>query len=143
VSPAAVAATVNAGVAPSSRVVYGKVPNAPAVTASGGISSPTLLGIAHVSTELTFIGRRAVRPDVDTGKENPASPAWLGWNWAIYAPDIHGFDVTLGVRNLLGRRDLVIAPGDYDRLNADGSTTTITQVPGEGREIYVKVGASY
>jgi hypothetical protein len=47
------------------------------------------------------------------------------------------------VRNLLGTRDLVPAPGDYDRLDADGTTTTITQVPGEGREIYVKVGASY
>ena len=137
------AATCGAGVAPGSRVVFGKVPNAPAVTASGGISSPTLFGLAHVSTELTFIGRRATRPDVDSGTENAASPAWLGWNWAIYAPNIHGFDLTLGVRNLLGTRDLVPAPGDYDRLDADGTTTTITQVPGEGREIYVKVGASY
>ena len=138
------AATCGAHVAPSSRVVFGHVPNAPAVTAAGGISSPKLLGLAHVSTELTFIGRRATRPDVDTGAASPASPAWLGWNLAVYAPNVHGFDVTVGVRNLIGTRDLVVAPGDYDRLGADMmSHTTVTQVPGEGREVYVKVGASY
>ena len=53
-----------------------------------------------------------------------------------------GFDVTAGVRNLIGKRDLVVAPGDYDRF--DGSTTTtVPRVPGEGREVYVKVGYRY
>jgi outer membrane receptor protein involved in Fe transport len=122
---------------------YGSVPNAPALTASGGISTPKLFGRAHLSTEMIYIGSRPTRPDTDTGAALPESPGWLNWNWAVYVPDVHGFDVTAGVRNLIGKRDQIVAPGDYDRVNPDKTTTTIPSVPGEGREVYVKVGYNY
>jgi iron complex outermembrane receptor protein len=127
----------------STAVQYGHVLNAPAVVAAGGVSTPKLWGKAHVSTELVYIGERATRPDTDMSGnlvESAASPAWLGWNWTVYAPDIRGVDITAGVRNLLGVRDHVVAPGDYDRTNTG---TLVPYVPGEGREIYVKVGYRY
>jgi outer membrane receptor protein involved in Fe transport len=127
-------------------VQYGHVPNAPAVVASAGVSSPKLGGVAHVSTELVYIGERPTRPDSDASGnliESPTSPAWFDWNWAVYAPNVHGFDITAGVRNVIGKRDHVVAPGDYDRFDASGSSTLIPYVPGEGREVYVKVGYHY
>jgi outer membrane receptor protein involved in Fe transport len=123
--------------------VDGTVPDAAAVTAAGGISTPKLFGHAHLSTELLYIGSRPTRPDADTGAPEPDAPAWLGWNATVYVPNLRGFDVTAGVRNILGTRVLVVTPGDYDRSNSDGTTTTIPRIPGEGREIYVKVGYSY
>ncbi len=126
---------------------YGAVPNAPAITASGGISTPKLFGVAHVSTELVFIGARPTRADDDTGNPLPESRAWLGWNAVVYVPNVHGFDVTAGVRNIIGHRDQVVAPGDYDRTVTDAagnsSTTTIARLPGEGREFFAKLGYSY
>jgi iron complex outermembrane receptor protein len=129
---------------PTVGLVYGAVPNAPAVTAAGGVSTPKLFGRAHLSTEMVYIGRRATRPDTDTGNPLPDSPGWLDWNWTIYVPNVSGFDVTAGVRNLIGTRDHVVAPGDYDRFDTTTmATTTIPYIPGEGREVYVKVGYSY
>jgi outer membrane receptor for ferrienterochelin and colicins len=120
--------------------VYGNVPNAPELTASGGISTPKLFDRVHVSTELAMIGERQTRLDAE-GNPSPVSPAWYGWNATLYAPGIAGFDVTAGVRNILGKRDLVVAPGDYDRTIP--SMLVVPQVPGEGRELYVKVGYAY
>jgi hypothetical protein len=72
------------------------------------------------------------------------APQWLGVNATIYAPNVKGFDITAGVRNLIGKRVAVVAPGDYDRYDdATMTTTTIPVIPGEGRELYVKVGYSY
>ncbi len=128
----------------STALEFGHVPNAPAITASGGISTPAIGGRVHVSTELVYIGERPTRPDADTGADSPTSPGWLDWNWALYVPNFHKVDITAGVRNLIGKRDLVPAPGDYDRFDATTmSTTTVARVPGEGREVYVKVGYSY
>jgi outer membrane receptor protein involved in Fe transport len=128
----------------STSLEFGHVPNAPALTGAVGVSTPAIGGRAHVSTELVYIGERPTRPDADTGNESPESPAWVNWNWTVYVPNVHGFDITAGVRNLIGKRDLVPAPGDYDRYDATTSTTTtIPRVPGEGREVYVKVGYSY
>jgi iron complex outermembrane receptor protein len=125
-------------------VEFGHVPNAPALSGAAGISTPQLFGHLHVSTELVYIGDRPTRPDVDTGAASPDSPAWVGWNWTLYVPNIRGFDVTAGVRNVLGKRDLVPAPGVYDRFDSTAMTTrTVPRVPGEGREVYVKVGYSY
>ncbi len=116
------------------------VTNAPLVTAGGGISTPRMFGLAHLSAEAIFIGERETRPDSD-GNASPRSPAWTGVNLTAYAPNIHGFDFTAGVRNLIGTRDLVPAPPDYDRSVLE--TRTVARVPGEGREIYVKLGYSY
>ncbi|HSK03838.1 MAG TPA: TonB-dependent receptor, partial [Kofleriaceae bacterium] len=122
-------------------LAFGGVPNAPAVTASAGVSTPRLLGIAHLSTEALLIGERPTRPDIATGAPSPRSPAWLGWNVVAYAPGLGGLDVTLGVRNALGTRELIPTPQDYDRTAVE--TRTVPRVPGEGREAYVRIGYSY
>ena len=121
-------------------VSYGNVPNAPELTASGGVSTPRLFDRVHVSSELVAIGERPTRADAN-GLPSPASPAWLGWNVTLYAPSIAGFDVTAGVRNLLGVREQVPAPGDYDRSTP--SALVVPRVPGQGRELYVKIGYAY
>lgn len=128
-----------------SALEFGDVPNAPKVTGAIGVSTPKLGGYAHVSTEAIYIGKRPTRHDVDDPTiTNAPSPAWLGWNANVYVPDLRGFDVTAGVRNIIGTRDRVVAPGDYDRYDSTTmATTTIPTVPGEGREVYVKVGYRY
>src|SRR5262249_53336055 len=93
-------------------LTFGHVPNAPALTGAAGVSTPLVLGRVHVSTELVYLGARPVRPDID-GNPLPDSPAWLGWNAAVYVPNLDGFDVTLGLRNIIGTRDQVVAPPDY------------------------------
>ncbi len=125
---------------PDQPIEYGGVPNAPARTASGGVSTPRWFGYAHVSTELVAIGARPTRRDA-RGEVSPASPPWLGWNLTVYAPSIAGFDLTAGVRNVLGTREQVPAPGDYDRTTPD--RIVVPRVPGEGRELYVKIGYAY
>ncbi len=122
------------------QLVYGAVPNAPAITASGGLSTPLVFGYAHVSTDLYVIGTRPTRPDA-AGNPSPESPAFVGWNWTVYVPNLRGFDLTAGVRNVIGKREQVPAPGDYDRSLPD--VLTVPRVPGEGRELYVKLGYSY
>jgi outer membrane receptor for ferrienterochelin and colicins len=121
-------------------LVFGEVPNAPAITASAGVSTPKLFGALHLSTEAVLIGERPTRPRADGGA-SPRSPAWLGWSVVAYAPKIWGFDVTLGVRNALGRRELVPTAGDYDR--SSNPDPVVPRVPGEGREIYARLGYSY
>lgn len=122
-------------------VVFGDVFNAPKVTATGGVSTPKLWGRAHLSTDVTFLGVRRVRADEEGTHRN--SPAWLGWNATVYVPTFHGFDITAGVRNLLGTRDLIPAPGDYDRFPDPATSVVVPRIPGEGREFHVKVGYSY
>lgn len=125
----------------SAPLTYGNVPNAPEITASGGVSTPKLFDRVHVSSEVVMLGERPTRRDAN-GMPSPASPAWVGWNATLYAPGIAGFEVTTGVRNVLGTRDLVPAPGDYDRT-ISMPTTVVPRVPAEGREFYVKIGYSY
>jgi iron complex outermembrane receptor protein len=122
----------------TSDVRFGDVPNAPALVGSLGVSTPLLFECAHVSTELQYVGERPTRDPMRD------APQWLGINATIYAPNVHGFDITAGVRNLIGTRADVVAPGDYDRYDdTTMTTTTIATIPGEGRELYVKVGYSY
>ncbi len=123
-------------------VAFGSVPNAPALTAAGGVSTPKLFGIGHLSAELTYIGKRATRVDDDTGAAGPVVPGWVGLNGTIYIPNVSHFDITAGVRNILGTRDMVPAPGDYDRTDTT-PTQTVFYVPGEGREFFAKVGYAY
>jgi outer membrane receptor for ferrienterochelin and colicins len=123
-------------------VVFGNVPNSPALTAAGGVSTPKIFGIGHLSAELEYIGKRATRLDDTTDEPGPETPGWLGLNGTIYIPNVHHFDLTLGVRNIIGTRDLVPAPGDYDRTDVT-PTVTVFQVPGEGREYFAKVGYAY
>jgi hypothetical protein len=120
-------------------LAFGDVVNAPLLTAGAGISTPRLAGIAHLSLEGTLIGERPTRPGID-GNPSPNAPTWVGLNLTVYAPNIRGFDVTAGARNLIGTRDQMPAPPDYDRSDP---AAVIPRVPGEGREIYVKVGYSY
>lgn len=127
---------------PGSPLTYGSVPNAPKVTAVGGVSTPRLFELAHVSAELQVLSRRVTRPD-EAGVPGPETPAWTGLNLVVYAPSIRGVDVTLGARNLIGTRDLTPAPGDYDRFPAGQPPVLVARIPGEGREVYVKVGFTY
>ena len=72
------------------------------------------------------------------------APRWFGINATIYAPNVKGFDITAGVRNLIGTPIGVVAAGDFDRYDGTTmTTTTVPIIPGEGRELYVKVGYSY
>ena len=121
------------------RLAFGEVTNAPLISAGAGISTPRLGKLAHVSLEGIFLGARPTRDDID-GDRSPDSPAWLGLNLTVFAPNLRGFDVTAGARNLIGTRDLMPAPPDYDRSDP---AAVIPRVPGEGREYYVKVGYSY
>lgn len=123
-----------------SAITYNVV-NSPAVTAAGGLSTPKIYGVAHLSTELTFISARLTRNAMD-GTRSENAPAWLGLNAVFYVPDLRGFDLTGGVRNILGTRDLMPAPADYDRYKSP-NTVTIPRIPGEGREIFLKLGYSY
>jgi outer membrane receptor for ferrienterochelin and colicins len=109
-----------------------EVPGAPEVTAVLGVSTPRLGDLAHLSAETHVIGPRPTRdPTVDTA-------AYVGVSVVAYAPDVKGLDVTLGVRNLLGTREEVPAPEDYDR-----GGEPIAVLPGEGREVYARLGYRY
>lgn len=122
----------------TSDVRYGDVPNAPPLVAALGASTPLLYRKAHVSAELQYISERPTR---DPGV---VAPQWLGVNLTAYAPNVRGFDITAGVRNLIGKRQAIVAAGDFDRLDPTTMmTTTVPVIPGEGRELYVKVGYSY
>jgi outer membrane receptor protein involved in Fe transport len=135
------------GTESANGIVYGDVVNAPAWSGGGGVSTPKLGGLMHVSVEARYIGERVVRDDQSMGTATPLpdSPGWVGLNANIYIPNIHGFDITAGVRNIIGTRDMVVAPGDYDRVDQNGvkPTITIPSTPGEGREFFAKVGHAY
>ncbi len=133
-------ARVGSSEEPGMEVEYGNVADSAPVMAALGASTPRLWSYVHLSTELNVIGRRPTRPAID-GSDSPDSPAWLGVNVILYAPDIRGFDFTLATRNLLGRRDQLPAPGDYDRSNP--VEVVIPRIPGEGREVYLRVGYAY
>jgi outer membrane receptor for ferrienterochelin and colicins len=110
------------------------VAGAPALVAAGGVSSPRLAARVHASTELHLVSARATR--------DPAvrAPPFVGWNLALYAPDLRGVDLTVGVRNLLGRRERVPAQDDYDRTGDLDETIIVPVLPGEGRELHVRIG---
>ena len=77
------------------------------------------------------------------GTASPDSPAWYGLERRrSTCPDVDGFDVTAGVRNIIGTRDLMPAPADYDRFMVPTSVT-VARIPGEGRELFLKLGYSY
>src|SRR5262249_3745033 len=118
----------NVGAAePMSALGFGSVPNAPPLVAASGVSTPKLYELAHVSAELQYVGERPTRPDTDTSMPLPPAPAWLGINATVYVPDVSGFDVTAGVRNMVGKPIQVVAPGDYDRY--DETTMTTKTIP--------------
>ena len=123
-------------------IEYGNVVNAPKVTATAGASTPKLYGYAHLSVDAQLISFRRTRADED-GNASPGSPAWTGVNATVYVPNLRGFDLTAGVRNIIGKRDLQPAPGDSDRFPEMQPTVLVPRIPGEGREVYVKVGYAY
>lgn len=106
----------------------------PPWTGTLGVSTPALGKRVHLSGETLLIGPRTTRdPDRDT-------KTWVGVNLTLYAPNLGGFDATVGVRNLLGTRAGVPGPEDYDR---DGGNTILAILPGEGRELYARLGYRY
>lgn len=105
-----------------------RLAGAPWGTMSLGVSSPKLLDAVHVSSELSVISARATLTGARTAP-------FAGWNVALYAPSLRGFDVTIGVKNLLGQIQDVPAAEDFDRVDKCANI-----VPGEGRELYVRFG---
>jgi iron complex outermembrane receptor protein len=106
----------------------------PAWTGAAGVSTPLVAARFHLSTELQVIGPRSTRVEGERTK------AWIGWHLVAYLPTWHGVDATLGVRNLIGARAEVPAPEDFDRPSED---LTIGALPGEGRELYARLGVRY
>ena len=106
--------------------------NAPQILAKLGVSSQLLLDEFHVSTELSFLSTR-LPSNLD---EDEKIDAYVGWNLVWYAPDIRGFDVTIGARNLLGQQDEP-AQSVYNR---EADNVDVLRVPGPGREIFARVG---
>jgi outer membrane receptor for ferrienterochelin and colicins len=111
--------------------------NAPTLVAKAGASSQLLMKTFFLSTELSFIGAR------NTNDEDVEAGAWLGWNVVGFAPNVKGFDITIGLRNLFGRED-VPGQSDYDRhIPRAGQTdqlVTLATVPGPGREVFARLG---
>lgn len=119
-----------------------EAPNAPLVVAVAGVSTPRLLGVAHVSTQVQVLSDRRSKPRI-AGVEGPRADAHVGWDAAVTAPDWRGLELTLGVRNILGTREQVPAQEDYDRYDDVGDVQPTYLLPGEGREVYVRVGGKY
>jgi outer membrane receptor protein involved in Fe transport len=108
------------------------VPGAPVVQGVLAVSSPLLADLGHLSAESHVIGPRPTRdPMVETA-------TYAGVSIVGYAPDVGGLDLTVGVRNLLGTREEVPAPEDFDR-----EASAISVLPGEGREVYARLGYRY
>ncbi len=112
-----------------------KVPNAPAVQASVGVSTPLIRKLAHVSTEVIVLGARPTQDPTITADLHTM------WNASILVPSLGGFDISLTARNLLGVRQQVVAPQDYNRTIP--LVRDISRVPGEGREVYLRVGFAF
>jgi len=106
------------------------------------VSTPKLFDTGHLSLEGSYLSPRNVRTD-DAGDSVSHSPRWIGLDAVVYIPDLRGFDVTAGVRNIIGTRDQIPAPGDYDRFGDPNNPITVSKIPGEGREFFVKVGYSH
>jgi outer membrane receptor for ferrienterochelin and colicins len=104
--------------------------NAPSLVAKLGLSSQRLLARFHLSTELSYLSSRLAQD-----RRTPIDPH-LGWNLVAYAPDLRGLDVTVGLRNLLGREP-VPAQVDYNRTDPN---VDVLRVPGPGREVFARVG---
>jgi outer membrane receptor protein involved in Fe transport len=119
---------------------FGGVFGVPSLVGAAGVSTPRLFGKAHLSVEAQYLARRAVRQP-ETGS-SPDVPAWVGLNTTLYFPNLRGFDITVGGRNLI-KRDQIPAPDDYDRFPDPMTTVHVPRIPGEGREVYVKVGYTY
>jgi iron complex outermembrane receptor protein len=112
--------------------------NAPVFTANAGVSSPLIRELFHASTEVAFVGPR------DTRDVGVTTDPFLLWNAVLHAPEVRdNWDITLGVRNILGIREQVPAQIDYDRVDYntnDPTRTDIFLIPGAGREFFVRVG---
>jgi outer membrane receptor protein involved in Fe transport len=117
-------------------------PNAPAWTGTLGASTPLVFSRFHLSSELGYVGRRHTR---DPRLAAVETEAYVPWNFVIHAPDLNDFDVTVGVRNILGTREEIPAQSDYDRQVSQGpglpaEGVKVFSVPGAGREIFARVG---
>lgn len=114
----------------------GEAPNAPAITAKAGLSTPRVFNRFHLSSDVVYVGERAARDE-----DIAPAPEHIAWNAALYLPALAGFDVTVGVRNILGTRQLVPAQADYDRQVPQAEDLYF--VPGPGREIFGRLGYQF
>ncbi len=108
--------------------------NAPVIVAKVGFSSQLLFDAFHASGEVSFISARGTQ--AATPGNDDTVPAYVGLNLIGYAPEVRGFDLTFGLRNLLGAEH-VPAQSEYNRSSP---RVTVLEVPGPGREIFIRVG---
>jgi outer membrane receptor protein involved in Fe transport len=104
--------------------------NAPLIVTQLGVSSQLLLERFHVSGEVSYMSERGTQDQDET------VPAYVGANLVVYLPDVNGFDVTIGARNLVAREE-VPAQSDYNRTMP---RTEVLRVPGPGREVFARAG---
>ena len=107
------------------------VENSPSVKGNVGVSTPRLWDTLHLSSDMSYISSVEARRSAETD-------AFFSWNAVVFVPDYRGFDFTLGARNILGDRREIPAQVDYDR-----GDSRVLIVPGEGRELFVRVGYRY
>ncbi|HTJ44837.1 MAG TPA: TonB-dependent receptor [Kofleriaceae bacterium] len=106
--------------------------NAPVFVGKAGLSSQILFDLFYASGELSYVSSRGTQ-DMST-----TVPAYVGLDAIFYAPDVHGMDVTVGARNLLGAEN-VPAQSDYNR-GSGATEIQVLEVPGPGRMIFARVG---
>jgi outer membrane receptor for ferrienterochelin and colicins len=106
--------------------------NAPELLAKLGGSSQLLMKLFYVSAELFYVGTR-----YNQNLDNDQVKAFVGANLAVYFPNVRGFDITVGGRNLAGR-ETVPAQSDYNRTSP--SNIDVITIPGPGPEVFARVG---
>jgi outer membrane receptor protein involved in Fe transport len=106
--------------------------NAPLITAQVGVSSQLIADLFHVSGEVMYLSERGTQDELET------VPAYVGANLVVYMPNVSGFDVTVGARNLVMREE-VPAQSDYNRSEAS-PRIDVLRVPGPGREVFARAG---
>lgn len=116
--------------------------NAPVVVAQAGASSQLLVDTFYVSSEVQYISRRGTQEGKAKLPDNSTTvPAYVGLNVVAYAPNVRGFDVTVGGRNLI-MREVVPAQADYNR-NQSTPQVTVASIPGPGREVFMRMGYKF
>ncbi len=107
--------------------------NSPTVVAKAGMSSQLIMELFHASGEVSFVSSRQTQDGDET------LPAWVGLNLVAYLPDVKGFDVTVGARNLIGREH-VPAQSEYNRSDP---AVKVLEIPGPGRELFARLGRRF
>jgi iron complex outermembrane receptor protein len=128
---------VEAGRLEGGSTVTTMSPGSPRWSGAGGVSTPRLWGMVHLSSEVVAVGRRPSRDPATITRR------FVGWNAALHVPSWRKIDITIGARNLIGKREIIPAQEEFDRVEPQPDGTLVPFILGEGREFYARVGYSY